>query len=184
LARNRLWVTLGSILVAGLALGLILAGGRARRRPQRAGRRADTDPLTQPVPGQSGRRTLRMPWKRPTKPAEAYLVRLKEDGQAVTAPPIPVSGPEIIFGSDPLQATRILDDPSVSPLHARLEMADGEYILHDEKSAAGTWVNHEALAAPCHLQHGDLLQIGRITYRFMLRKPPERPAPRITPTTR
>jgi hypothetical protein len=32
------------------------------------------------------------------------------------------------------------------------------------------------------LQHGDVLHIGRLSYRFMLRKPPERPAPRITPT--
>ena len=56
-----------------------------------------------------------MPWKRPAKPAEAYLVRLKEDGQPMTAPPIPISTPEMTFGSDPLQVTRILDDPSVSP---------------------------------------------------------------------
>jgi len=83
---------------------------------------------------------------------------------------------------DEVQVTRILDDPSVSPLHARLQELDGEYILSDEKSVAGTWVNDELLAAPRRLQHGDVVYIGRLSYRFILRKPPERPLPKITPT--
>ena len=87
----------------------------------------------------------------------------------------------MIFGSDPLRASRILDDPSVSPLHARLRFSHGEYILSDEGSTAGTWVNYEQLNAPRSLKHGDVLQIGRFSYRFMLRVPPERPAPTVTP---
>jgi len=67
-------------------------------------------------------------------------------------------------------------------LHARLQEQGGEYILSDENSVAGTWVNYELLAAPCHLRHGDVLHIGRLSYRFMLRKPPERPLPKVTPT--
>ena len=98
------------------------------------------------------------------------------------APPIPVVIPEMTFGSDPMQATRILDDPSVSPLHARLKEENGEYILSDEKSIAGTSVNFELLTTPRRLQHDDVLQIGRLSYRFKLRKPPERLAPRVTPT--
>lgn len=139
------------------------------------------DPLTQPVAGTTGKH-MRLPWKRPAKQPDAYLVRLKEDGQPVTAPPISVIAPEMTFGSDPLQVTRILDDPSVSPLHARLREQNGEYILSDENSVAGTWVNYENLAAPRRLHHGDVLQIGRLSYRFMLRKPPERPLPKINPT--
>ena len=100
----------------------------------------------------------------------------------MSAPPIPVIAPEMTFGSDPMQVTRILDDPSVSPLHARLQEQNGGYILSDEKSVAGTWVNYEQLQAPRRLQHGDVLHIGRLSYRFMLRKPPERPQPKITPT--
>ena len=88
------------------------------------------------------------------------------------------------FGSDPIQATRILDDPSVSPLHARLKEEHGEYILSDEKSVAGTWINYEQLTTPRRLQHGDVLHIGRLSYRFMQRKPPERPTPQVIPTTR
>jgi len=80
-----------------------------------------------------------------------------------------------------MQVTRILDDPSVSPLHARLVQQAGEFILTDEKSVAGTSVNYELLSAPCRLHHGDVLHFGRLSYRFMLRKPPERPRPKITP---
>ena len=185
LSRNSLWVALGAILFAGGVLGVTLVRSQVRKRrsaPTRRGSRRD--PLTQSV--QSGRRKrgLRLPWTRSAKPSEAYLVRLKEDGQPVTAPAIPITIPETIFGSDPIQATRILDDPSVSPLHARLKEDHGEYILYDEKSIAGTWINYEQLTAPRRLQHGDVLHIGRLSYRFMLRRPPDRPAPRVTPTTR
>jgi hypothetical protein len=180
LARNSLWITISAILFAGAVLGAILAGGRIKRRSRPAIRRSQVDPLTQPVDSESGRHNLRLPWKHPVKQPDAYLVRLKDDGQPVTAPPIPISTSEMTFGSDPLKATRILDDPSVSPLHARLREENGEYILSDEKSTAGTWVNYEALVVPRHLQHGDVLHIGRLSYRFMLRNAPEESVPTIS----
>ncbi len=183
LSRNSLWVALVAILFAGVALGAILVGGRSRRRSHPEDRIASIDPLTQPVEGETGRH-VRLPWKRPAKPTDAYLERLKDDGTPVSAPPIPVITPEMTFGSDPMQVTRILDDPSVSPMHARLQEQGGEYILSDEKSVAGTWVNYELLTTPRRLQHGDVLHIGRLSYRFMLRKPPERSALKITPTKR
>ena len=182
LSRNRLWVVIGSVLFAGTVLGAILVSGRIRRRTRSTGREARHDPLTQPVPSETARRKPHLPWSRLSKQSDAYLIRLKEDGQPMIAPPIPVVIPEMTFGSDPMQATRILDDPSVSPLHARLKEENGEYILSDEKSIAGTSVNFELLTTPRRLQHDDVLQIGRLSYRFKLRKPPERPAPRVTPT--
>ncbi len=181
LSRHSAWVALAAILLAGVVLGGVLAGGRIGRRSHSV-ERDSIDPVTQPVEGETGRHNMRLPWKLPAKPSDAYLERLKDDGQPVSAPAIPISAPEMTFGSDPLQVTRILDDPSVSPLHARLREENGEYILSDEKSVAGTWVNYEALTAPRRLQHGDVLHIGRLSYRFMLRKPPEHPLPKITPT--
>jgi hypothetical protein len=181
LSRNSPWVALVAIIFAGAVLGVILGGGRFKRRSGLADQAATIDPLTQPVEGETSRH-MRVPWKRPARQSDAYLERLREDGQPMSAPAIPVLVPEMTFGSDPMQVTRILDDPSVSPLHARLLQQDGEYILSDEKSVAGTWVNYELLATPRRLQHGDLLQFGRLSYRFMLRKPPERPRPKITPT--
>jgi len=183
LSRNNLGVALAAILFAGALLSVILTRSLVkRRRMVPAGRGSRRDPLTQSVQAGGKKRALRLPWSRPAKPSEAYLVRLKDDGTPITAPSIPITTPEITFGSDPIQATRILDDPSVSPLHARLKQEHGEYILSDEKSTSGTWINYEEVTTPRRLQHGDVIHIGRLSYRFMLRKPPERPAPQVIPT--
>jgi hypothetical protein len=182
LSRHSLWVALVAILFAGTVVGVILARGRIRRRSRPTTRESRINPITQPVEGRKGRRKLQLPWKHPARQSDAYLVRLKDDGHPVDAPTIPVIIPAMTFGSDPLQVTHILDDPSVSPLHARLQEKNGEYTLSDEKSTAGTWVNFEPLKDPRRLHHGDVLHIGRLSYRFMLRKPPERPAPKIAPT--
>jgi len=189
LARNSLWVASGAVLLAGAALALILiAGGRLRRASsaaRRQERKMRMDPLTQPVViAHAEKRGLQLPWTQRHRAAPAYLVRLKGDGQPVTAPPIPLTGSEMTFGTDPTQATHVLDDPSVSPLHARLKKErNGSFYLLDQNSTAGTWVNYESLTdkPPRRLQHGDIIHLGQLSYRFMLRKPPEKPKPRIIP---
>jgi hypothetical protein len=177
LARGRLWLVLGVIGLAGVVLAVSLGWGRIRQRRRQVDRAVYKDPVTQPIPAGAAQREGRLRRGRPTgKASDAYLLRLKENGEPVTAPPIPVSVPEMTFGSDPLHATRILDDPSVSPLHARLVEKNGEFVLTDENSAAGTWVNYEPLQAARVLKHGDVLHIGRLSYRFMRKDPPD-PAP-------
>lgn len=182
LSRNSLWVALGAIFFTGAGLLVILTRSRIKNRSKATmGRAARQDPLTQPVHPERRRRGLKLEQKSPVKTSEAYLVRLKDDGQPITAPAIPISTTEVIFGSDPIQATYILDDPSVSPLHARLKENHGEYFLSDEKSVAGTWINFEQLTGPQILKHGDVIHFGRLSYRFMLRKPPELPTPLVSP---
>ena len=182
LSRNSQWVALGAIFFAGGGLVVIFTSSRVRNRRKTAtGRRSRLDPLTQPVHPERRKSGLHLERKNMVKSSEAYLVRLKDDGQPITAPPIPIASAEVIFGSDPIQATYILDDPSVSPRHARLKEKDGEYILSDEKSVAGTWINYEQLTGPRSLSHGDVIHFGRMSYRFMLRKPPELPTLRVTP---
>ena len=182
LSRNRSWVALAAALSAGMGLGVILVRGRSRKHPPGTGRRASpSDPLTQSIPPGGSTRAQHLPWTRSVKTPEAHLVRLKDDGQPVTAPSIPIAQAEIVFGSDPIQATRILDDPSVSPKHARLIVSQGEYVLSDEKSTAGTWVNYEQVIEPRRLQHGDVIHIGRVSYRFLLRRQMEIPLPQVIP---
>jgi hypothetical protein len=174
LARGRLWLVLGAIGLAGMVLAVSLGWGRIRHRRRQGDRSTDRDPVTQPVQVAAAQGERRATRSRSTrKTPDACLLRLKENGEPVTAPPIPVTVPEMTFGSDPLHATRILDDPSVSPLHARLVEKDGEFVLTDENSAAGTWVNYEPLQAARVLKHGDVLHIGRVSYRFMRLNPPE-----------
>ncbi len=181
LARHVGWVVGVSALLAGLALILVLfLSGRRRRAAARQKRASKLDPVTQPIPRLEKGRASFLARSRRVAPA-AYLVRLRSDGQPVTAPPIPILEQELTFGTDPTRASRLLDDPSVSPLHATLWRDEaGDFYLRDEKSAAGTWVNYEPLGSEARrLQHGDLLHIGQVSYRFMLSKPPERPAPRL-----
>ncbi len=185
LSRNSLWVALGAVLLAGVVLGVTLAGGRFRRQTTARNRKLRNDPLTQPVVSERGRRNLHLPWSggAPKGIPLAYLVKMKDDGQALTAPPVPITTTETTFGTDPTRASYMLDDPSVSPLHARLTReSDGSFTLFDERSSAGTWVNYQPLSAPYRLQHGDVIHFGRLSYRFLLPKPPERPSPRILPS--
>jgi hypothetical protein len=181
LSRHGTWVALGAVLLAGLVLGVTLARSRGRRAGA-SSRRHRKDPLTQPVAIEQGRPSGRGARAGREKSSSAYLVRLKDDGQALTAPPIPIPAEEMTFGTDPTLATHVIDDASVSPLHARLiHLPDGGYALADEKSIAGTWVNYEQILEPRRLKHGDVIHLGRISYRFLLRKPPEPPEPRLTP---
>lgn len=189
LMHNQLWIAGGAVLLAGAALALILVVGSRSRRVSGAARRQERrkslDPVTQPILPRTEKRAAALPWAQRGKSAPAYLVRLKGDGQPVTAPPILLTGSEMTFGASPTQATHVLDDPSISPLHARLRREqDGEFYLQDQHSTAGTWVNYDALTetSPRRLQHGDIIHMGQLAYRFLLNKHPEKPKPRIIQT--
>jgi hypothetical protein len=99
-------------------------------------------------------------------------------------PPIPINAAEVTLGSDPSKASLLLTDPSVEGLHARLiHQEDGSFLLLDEGSTAGTWINYKIVpkeGAP--LVHGDLIHIGRSGFRFTLRHPDRVRKPVISPT--
>jgi hypothetical protein len=189
--RNRAAVTISVIVAAGLVLlGILFFGGRktlmvlAERRRTRAMR---FDPVTQPVGAAkdgAGSRPNPFPWlRRKAPPPTAYFVKLTMDGQPVSGDPIPLTGRELTFGTDPTQSTNVFDHPSLSPLHARLRQDEkGNFILLDQNSVAGTWVNYEpAPKDGCTLKHGDVIHFGQLTYRFIFTKPPAPQKPIVTP---
>ena len=178
LIRNAPWIAGGAVLLAGGVLTVVLTAGLRKRRPKRQSGARSKDPLTQPVEAVHAKRAR----SQKKKPSPAYLIRLRDDGQATTTPAIPLTGEEVTFGNDPTKATFVIDDPAVSALHARIRQGpDGSFVLVDEKSVAGTWVNFEPVIAPYTLKHGDIFHIGRLSYRFMLRTPPTQTGPRLTP---
>jgi len=201
LAKYRTEITFASIILAGLVLFVILLRGRVRiptPRSIREERRAQTDPLTQPIPA-LGEEAIPASAavktsKRKSKPrkagsnskseteAAASFVRLNPDGQFAAVAPIPLAEKEIVFGTDPVQCTRILDDPSISSVHARLRLTDdGGYLLMDNGSIGGTWVNYEPVRRDGYrLAHGDMVNFGQLTYRFMLKSPPTPATPKVT----
>jgi hypothetical protein len=199
LAKYRTPLTFGAIIIAGLALFAVLLSGRFQFLSLRAvqeERRAQNDPLTQPLITLVQEPTAEpVKKKRKAKPkktdadsksaieADASFVKLTVDGQFAAVPPIPIIEKEIIFGTDPVQCTMILDDASISSVHARLRITDdGGYLLIDNNSVGGTWVNYDAIPHEGYrLRHGDMVNFGQLTYRFMLRMPTKNAAPKITP---
>jgi hypothetical protein len=197
-------LTLGAILASGavLILALILSGRQSRER-RRAIRKAQSDPLTQPVPARieppsrPRKGSVRTSSERTTIPrratsefgeAKAWLMRVSENGAATRAdlPPqpataIPLIRRETTIGSDPRRALYRLDAATVSGLHARIQMTpEGEYRIFDSGSVAGTWVNYAPVPSQgLLLKHGDLIQIGREAFRFQLAQPPEERNPRV-----
>jgi hypothetical protein len=183
--RNRALVVGVVVLSTGAILLLILVmGGRIQpgfTKPTRNGNHR-TDPVTQPVKANVDRKITRLPdwfnrlsWpqRRLDMEAQAMLNQLTKSEQGNTLPPIPIIGNEITFGRDPTLATQVLDDSSVESIHARLRLEpDHAYRLYDENSTAGTWVNYSPISPEgARLEHGDLIHIGRVGFRFTLRNP-------------
>jgi predicted component of type VI protein secretion system len=101
----------------------------------------------------------------------------------MTGNPIPMVEQETTFGTDPVHATHVFDHPSVAALHARLKRTDGgDFLLLDNNSIAGTWVNYEAVPkGGSLLKHGDVVHFGQLMYRFSLKNPPADAEPKIIP---
>jgi len=195
LAKYRTPITFGAIIFAGLALFAILLSGRLRMpsiRAAQAARRADADPLTQPV---QTVQEITMPLSAATAvktqrratllkktaseaksraEAAASLLRVNAEGQALPVTPIALVEQEIIFGTDPTQCNQIMDDASISAVHARLRQTeDGGFLLLDTGSIAGTWVNYDLIPREGYrLAHGDMVNFGYLMYRFTLRALP------------
>jgi hypothetical protein len=201
IGRYREYLVPGAIGAAGLALVVILLRGKVGGvlfKKRRAKRMKFEDPLTQPVvvptePPVSAKNTKKSKtvprrgiWFRP-KPdirlpdAPAYLTRLTNGGEPASIAPIPVLEKDMTFGTDPVQSIRVLDDPSISPLHARIKRnGDGAFHIYDHGSVAGTWVNYEPVTREGRrLLHGDRIHFGRLMYRFDLNQPPVESEPKV-----
>ena len=55
----------------------------------------------------------------------------------------------------------------VSRHHALLSSVDGRTILTDQQSRNGSWVNGHCITSPTELAHGDLVQFGEVSLRFI-----------------
>ncbi|MBI9044757.1 MAG: FHA domain-containing protein [Anaerolineaceae bacterium] len=174
LSGNQLIVIISLSVAAGV-LALVLMGRRLLSvRVQTRDRQRVSDPVTQPVPIVQERRKPVVSPSSPTIPrtklnvsAPARLVYLSEDGQQLQDF-IPLHRIESTLGNDPDQAIHVLDSSSVDGLHARIHQTEkGQFVLADANSTAGTWVNYTPISpSGMALEHGDLIQIGRVSFRF------------------
>ena len=60
----------------------------------------------------------------------------------------------------------VIDEPSVSKLHATLSFRDGVWHIHDEQSRNGTWVNADNVSE-CELSNGDMVGLGDTALIFI-----------------
>lgn len=87
----------------------------------------------------------------------ARLVFLNADKAGTT---ISLGESGISFGRNPDRTVSFPPEETiVSGQHARLEFRGGDYVLHDDGSRNGTFVNSERITER-RLQHGDLIQFG------------------------
>jgi hypothetical protein len=185
ISKNRMLLAGIVVALSGAVLVFVLVvGGRLRPGFLRELRQQEkgSGPITQPIrvktePASARRATwvkrLHWPRRRISSKAYAFMIPLRDTDQEDSAPPILITGDEVTFGSDPERAKQVLDDPSVDPLHAHLQReASDDFRLSDSGSTAGTWVNYSPVSKEgTRIEHGDLVHIGRVGYRFVFRAP-------------
>lgn len=69
---------------------------------------------------------------------------------------------EVTFGRHS-SSTVVLSDPYTSDFHARIAQRDGQWVLMDQGSTNGTYLNQVKIAAPTPLAAGDQIGIGKTT---------------------
>jgi pSer/pThr/pTyr-binding forkhead associated (FHA) protein len=157
---------LGILMLAAL-VAIVVVNFRRRPLPQ----------TTSQEPSAGNARRLTRARLQPTQAssAEAMLIPLLDDESE--GEPIPLLGSDLTLGRNASLAAYPLDDSSVSDLHARLiRQAGGGYLLRDQGSVAGTWVNYDEVGEEGRiLRHGDIVYLGRVRLRFqrMNQPPPE-----------
>lgn len=166
-------VTLGGLLAVGVLFGTLLVERRKRRKKQPKTTGDVITDATLPVPTRPLRRRAADGTRRSAAPSDAFLERFGQSGSAWRH--IPLNTAEMLFGSDPVKAQIILDDPSIAALHARIVREEDGYRIFDAETVAGTWVNYALVPAEgCLLKDGDVIHFGQVSYRF--RRPAEREA--------
>ena len=194
--RGLIAIATVAVAGSGLILVLVLTNTQRKLRQSRSqfDKKRKKDPVTQPVFIQQDRthprKGIQTSWSVSLWPrtgnqnAPARLVALDESEQPITGGTIFLTRQEITFGTDPRRATQVIDSPTINELHARLyRNTDGNFFLADQGSIAGTWLNFAPVTASgARLEHGDLIHIGKVMFRFELTDPEPLPAAEIKVT--
>jgi hypothetical protein len=77
-----------------------------------------------------------------------------------------LSGPETVIGRGEGSDVALFGDSGVEKVHARIVRKGGRYLLEDEGTSGGTYLNGEPITRPTPLRAGDLIEVGRSALRF------------------
>lgn len=176
-------ISLGAVIVIAVVFLILLLRGNIRpkafQRSEKTTAKLDVkkeEPEEATAPTVTEKTTAwinRFSWPQPkkdTKQASATLEPISEQAQKLFPEPISVYNAEETFGKEASSATILLKESSVNALHARLEfISENTFKLSDEGSVAGTWVNYQPIGEEGSiLQHGDIVHIGRVGFRFLV----------------
>jgi len=177
-SSERLALAVGVILlVVGAAFFIQYRARKTREerealRARQASTRVDSRPLDRP----GVIRTITEPNTQPALAAVArdrtgWLIPMESSDSITTQPPFRLGDKTINLGSSPIRAQMVITSPSVDGLHARITLKpNGDYWLEDAGSATGTWVNNSPVSnLGVALSPGDIIRIGKVSYRFELR---------------
>ena len=170
------WILFAVLLVFG---GLVAYLNQRRHNPRLATAGAEPaltfseDPLTQQVfaPAESSQVSETDSIYEPLQ-LIPQLVLLSSDSskEPLKGSAIQLVAIDTTIGSDPAQVNLFLDDPSISPVHARIHRtSQGTLILADMGSERGTLVNYAPISKKgTVLQNNDLIHFGEVAYRYEL----------------
>ena len=95
-------------------------------------------------------------------PAAGRFLAVESAGEELH---LPIDAAVTRLGRSP-SADVTLDDPTVSRRHALIVQRDGAYVLLDDRSMNGTWLNGERVRE-AHLRDGDVIGLGAVRLRFL-----------------
>jgi FHA domain len=82
-----------------------------------------------------------------------------------------VSKPVLTIGRAESCDLGLFGDATIEKLHARICQQDGRYLIADNGSTHGTFVNDRRILEPTPLRSGDLIRVGSAYLRFSERQP-------------
>lgn len=87
---------------------------------------------------------------------------------------VPLASAELTIGRDASNSIR-LQDPTVSSRHCTIELDNGRFLLIDQNSTNGTFLNGKT-ATRAYLTHGDEILVGSTKFCFLVEENGEAPS--------
>jgi len=117
----------------------------------------------------------RFPWfrhKAEAMPVIAHLTPLVGSDEPTLPEPLRIIADDVTLGSDPHHANLVISDRSIEGVHARIRHEGKTFVISDNGSVAGTWVNYQQVPeVVIQLEHADIIHLGGIVFRFNLTEP-------------
>ncbi len=99
-------------------------------------------------------------------PAIGSQPRLVASGGLYSGNIYPLSGSQVSIGREATNTVSLSNDNTVSRRHASIEQSGGSYVIRDEGSSNGVYVNGVKISGMQPIHSGDEIQIGNTRFRF------------------